>query len=288
VVATNALGSATSNDAALTLVVPASSGTVPAGFDAVSYLAHYPASAAIFGTNYFAAWEYFRDYGIYQGEIYDELFRVDEYLGLYPELSTLFGNDLSGALEHWLTFGRIEGKLGRIPTEFSATGYLARNPDVALAVGNNPVLAWNHYWLYGIYEGFRSYDDELLAFEYLAINADLTAAFVDDWRQAALHWMRYGRTEGRLGRIPLIFNVTEYLHRNPDVAASWGTHPTTVFLHYWIYGIDEGRTFDDLFRPDQYLALNPDLAAAFGTDRRRAFKHWVRYGQAEGRPGRNP
>jgi len=57
---------------------------------------------------------------------------------------------------------------------------------------------------------------------------------------------------------------------------------------YWLFGIDEGRTFDDLFRPDEYLALNPDLAAALGTDRRKAFKHWVRYGQTEGRPGKNP
>lgn len=288
VVATNVVGSATSADATLTLVVPVVSDPAPAGFDASGYLARYPANAALFGTNYAAAWEYYRTVGIYQGETYDELFRVEEYLALYPELFTLFGDNLGAALMHWVTIGSIEGKLGRIPTEFSAAGYFARNPDVALAVGNDPVLAWGHYWLYGIYEGFRAYDDELRVFEYLAINADLTAAFVNDWRQAALHWMRYGRTEGRLGRIPLTFNVTEYLNRNPDVAASWGTNPTTVFLHYWTYGIDEGRTYDDLFRPDQYLALNPDLAAIFGTDRRGAFKHWVRYGMAEGRPGKNP
>ena len=132
---------------------------------------------------------------------------------------------------------------------------------MATAVGNDPVLAWGHYWLYGIYEG-RAYDDELRVFEYLAINADLTAAFVNDWRTAALHWMRYGRTEGRLGRIPLLFNVPEYLVRNPDVAASWGTYPTTVFLHDWAYGVDENRTFDEEFRVNEYLALNPDIAAS--------------------------
>ena len=281
VVATNSAGAATSVSAQLVL------DTIPAGFDVNAYLVRYPAVAAVYGTDGYGAWLYYREHGIFDGQVYDDLFRVEEYLTLYPELFALFGDDLGGALLHWLTQGSIEGRLGRIPLEFSATGYFARNPDVATAASNDPLLAWVHFWLYGIYEG-RAYDDELRVFEYLAINADLTAAFVADWRQAALHWMRFGRTEGRLGRLPLIFNVTEYLNRNPDVSAAWGTNPTTVFLHFWLYGINEGRTFDDLFRVDEYLALNPDLAAVFGPDRRGAFKHWVRYGMAEGRAGRNP
>lgn len=279
-VAANGVGSVISNAAALAV------GSPPAGFDASAYLARYPYVAALQDTDPFAAWVYYRDHGIYLGEVYDELFRVEEYLSLYPDLFAVFGNDLSGALQHWLTEGRIEGKLGRVPLEFSASGYFSRNPDVAAAVGGNALLAWQHYWLYGIYEG-RAYDDELRVFEYLSINADLTAALVGDWRQAALHWMRYGRTEGRLGRIPLTFDVAEYLRRSPEIAATWGTDPTTVFLHFWLYGINEGRTYDNLFRVDDYLALNPDLAAVFGADRRGAFKHWVRYGQNEGRPGRN-
>ena len=255
---------------------------IPAGFDIVGYYVRNPDVQTAFGSDTYGAWRYFHDHGIYQGEVYDDVFRVEEYLALYPELFAIFGNDFG-----WLSTGRLEGKLGRIPLEFSAQGYFTRNPDVATAVGNNAVLAWGHYWLYGIYEG-RAYDDELRVFEYLAINADLTAAFVNDWRTAALHWMRYGRTEGRLGRIPLIFDVAEYLNRYPDVAASWGTNPTTDFLHYWLYGINEGKNFDDVFRVDEYLALNPDLLAIFGTDRHGAFKHWVRYGQSEGRQGKYP
>ena len=279
VVATNIVGSVTSNTAVLNVI--------PGEFDVAGYYARNPTVASTYGADHFGAWLHYRNQGIYNGEVFDDLFRVNEYLALYPELAAIFGNDLGGALEHWLTMGKFEGRLGRVPTGFSAVGYFSRNADVAAAVNNDPVLAWEHFWLYGIYEG-RAFDDEFRAFEYLAINADLTAAFVNDWRQATLHWLRYGQTEGRLGRIPLIFNATEYLNRNPDVAAVWGTNPTTDFLHFWLYGIDEGRTFDDLFRPDEYLALNPDLLAVFGTDRRGAFKHWVRYGQSEGRLGRNP
>ena len=285
VVATNAAGTATSNNSVLTMAVGTATGTVPAGFGAAGYLALYPVVAAVFGTNYYQAWLYYRNYGIYQGEVYDELFRVEEYPTLYRDLFAIFGTNLSAYLDHWLSTGRLEGKLGRIPLEFSAAGYFARNPDVATAVGNNTLLAWGHYWSYGIYEG-RAYDDELRVFEYLAINADLTAAFKDDWRTAALHWMRYGRTEGRLGRIPPIFSVSSYLARYPEIGASWGTYPTTVFLHFWLYGVQEARLFDTEFLVDDYLALNPDLAAAFGTNRQGAFKHWVRYGRSEGRAGK--
>ena len=283
VVATSVADPSQSATAAVSVHVPVQ---IPAGFDAAAYLARYPDLQARFGSDLSGAWTYYHDQGIYLGEVFDDNFRVEEYLALYPELFAAFGNDLGAALVHWLTVGRIEGRLGRIPVEFSAAGYLTRNPDVAAAVNNNAILAWQHYWLYGIYEG-RAYDDEFRVFEYLALNSDLQAAFLNnDWRGATLHWMRYGRTEGRLGRIPLIFNSTEYLARYPDVAAAWGTYPTTVWLHYWAYGIDESRLFDEELRIDEYLVLNPDLATIFGANRRGAFTHWVRYGRAEGRRGR--
>ena len=159
--------------------------------------------------------------------------------------------------------------------------------SLAAAVGYDLIKGWEHFWAYGIHEG-RVFDDEFRAFEYLALNPDLQTAFLFDWRGATLHWMRYGRTEGRLGRVPLIFSVDEYLARNPDVAVAWGTYPTTVWQHFWYYGLNEGRTFDDEFRVDEYLAMYPDLQAIFGTDRRAAFMHWVRYGRDEGRLGRYP
>lgn len=287
VVATNSAGSATSTSATLSITTAGVSGVVPAGFDASGYLARYPDVAAVFGTNLYAAWLYYRDHGIYQGEVFDDLFRGEEYLGLYSELYAVFGTNLSGALVHWLQEGRLEGRLGRVPLDFSSAGYFARNGDVAAAVNSNLLLGWQHFWNYGLYEG-RAYDDEFRVFEYLALNPDLQAAFLNDWRGATMHWMRYGRTEGRLGRLPVIFNATTYATLYPGVAAVWGTAPTTLWQHFWLYGIDEGKVFDNEFRVDEYLALNPDIQAMFGINRRGALIHWIRYGRAEGRPGKNP
>ena len=86
--------------------------------------------------------------------------------------------------------------------------------------------------------------------------------------------------------MPSLFSSSAYLARYPEVGAAWGTYPTTVFLHFWLYGVQEARLFDTEFLVDDYLALNPDLAAAFGTNRQGAFKHWVRYGRSEGRAGK--
>jgi len=260
---------------------------IPEGFDVYSYLVRHPEHQAKFASDLYGAWLYYRDVGVYDGEVYDDLFRPEEYLALYPELLAALGADLKKALVHWLAEGRIEGRLGRIPLEFDAAGYFERNPDVAAAVGNNLILGWQHFWNYGIYEG-RAYDDEFRAFEYLALNEDLQAAFLSDWRGATLHWLRYGRIEGRLGRVPPIFDVDFYLMQYPDVEAVWGTYQSTVFLHYYFFGVFEARIFDNLFRVDEYIALNPDLQAVFGTDRRGAFMHWVRWGRSEGRPGRSP
>jgi hypothetical protein len=263
---------------------------IPKGFDANGYIQRYEGLNIQFlrlgGIDKYAAWLYYRDHGIQLGHVFDEEFRVNEYLALNPDLGTAFKQNVRGALLHWLSTGRAEGRLGRIPVEFDAQQYLARNPDLAASFNGNALGAWRHYWEYGIYEG-RAFDEEFRVFDYLAINQDLLALYQQDWRAAAMHWLRYGRVEGRLGRIPAIFNSAEYLNRYPAVGAAWGTYPTTIWQHYWLYGVDEGRNFDEEFRVDDYMALNPDLAQAFGENRRAAFMHWVRYGRTEGRPARN-
>lgn len=258
---------------------------VPAGFSVAGYLTRHPEHAARFGNDPVGAWTYYRDHGVKAGELFDEEFRPEEYLGLYPELLAQFGADLKAALIHWLEAGRVEGRLGRIPTAFSAAGYFERNPDVKAAMGGDPVKAWRHFWQYGIYEG-RAYDEQFRAFEYIALNPDLFEAFSQDWRAATLHWLRYGNTEGRLGRVPGVFDVSRYLTLYPDVATVWGTYQSTVFQHFWYYGVKEARYYDDAFRVDDYLALNPDVAAVVNNNRQAAFMHWVRYGLSEGRRAR--
>lgn len=133
VVATNTAGSASSSDAAVTVSAPpvvepepepvrtvptldqllTYNNKVPAAFSYTGYIARYPKYKSRFKGNALAAWRYYRDTGVYAGEIYDQLFRPEEYLALHPELLAAYGPDLRAALLHWVNIGYAEGWEGR-------------------------------------------------------------------------------------------------------------------------------------------------------------------------------
>lgn len=133
VVATNTAGSASSSDAAVTVSAPpvvepepepvrtvptldqllTYNNKVPAAFSYAGYIARYPKYKTRFKSNALAGWRYYRDTGVYAGEVYDELFRPEEYLALHPELLAAYGPDLRAALLHWVNIGYAEGWEGR-------------------------------------------------------------------------------------------------------------------------------------------------------------------------------
>lgn len=88
---------------------------VPEGFSVEGYLALNPKYKKRYANDPLGAWRYYRDYGIYAGEIYDNRFRALEYLTMYPDVSAFYGTDLRVALLHWLSIGIYEGRLGRFP-----------------------------------------------------------------------------------------------------------------------------------------------------------------------------
>lgn len=89
--------------------------------------------------------------------------------------------------------------------------------------------------------------------------------------------------------VPVGFDVAGYLARNADVALLYANDPGGAWMHFWNYGLAEGRTFNALFNVDEYLELNPDLRESFGGDRQAALLHWLEYGSpVEDRMGRVP
>jgi len=141
---------------------------------------------------------------VYEGRS-DGDFDVHAYLAAYGDLAAAFGTNLEAAAFHWYIYGRYEGR--RIPPNFDVRGYLARYPDIVAAYtygsGVAPDLygAWLHYYDYGINEG-RVFDDLFRVDEYLMLYADLRAAFGTDRQAALMHWLTYGKAEGRMGRFP--------------------------------------------------------------------------------------
>jgi hypothetical protein len=259
----------------------------PSTFDAAGYLAHNPDVAAAIGDvpdKLDRAWVHYYSFGVLEGRT-DGDFNVSAYLAQYPGLAAHFGSDLKGAALHWYTTGRQTGL--RIPEGFDVSGYFARNLDIASYFANDKYGAWLHYYHFGLLEG-RSFDTNFIAAEYLELNPDLKAAGVD-LQGAVMHWLSYGHPiEDRMGRVPIGFNVDNYLARYPDLAAAFaGATPVAVrnvavWQHFLDYGAAEGRSDGD-FDVYSYLASNPDVAIAVNNSPRDAALHWFFYGRREGR-----
>ncbi|NEQ47522.1 MAG: hypothetical protein F6K00_29860 [Leptolyngbya sp. SIOISBB] len=180
-----------------------------------------------------------------------------------------------------------QNTLGGLPLAelFDASYYLAQNPDVAAAVGNNLDAAYQHFVQFGIKEG-RNPSALFNEGFYLAQNQDIAQAVAGGLIRSGLeHFLLFGHKEQR--DPSQMFDQSDYLTNNPDVAAAAAQgFVDSAFAHYILNGIDENRlsTAPLLFNEAFYLQNNPDIAAAvtqgFLAD---GFEHFARFGQREGR-----
>jgi len=121
--------------------------------------------------------------------------------------------------------------------ENTINDYIASNPDLIEAIGNNPDEALSHYYNFGIAEGrtFDSFDE----FGYLASNSDLISAYGSDAEAATNHFIEFGVYEGRSDDL---FNAQAYGSANPDVYQAFGGDSDLMTRHYIENGIAEGRS----------------------------------------------
>lgn len=117
---------------------------------------------------------------------------------------------------------------------------------------------------------------------YLMQYADVRLAVQFGLTDAEMHYLNFGRAEGRSGN-PL-FNPGYYLEQNPDVAAAVDAGTTTAHDHYTQYGAAEGRGPNALFNEAFYLQQNPDVAQAVAAGEiSSAAEHFINFGHREPR-----
>ncbi|MGD1858989.1 MAG: DUF4347 domain-containing protein [Leptolyngbyaceae cyanobacterium] len=85
-------------------------------------------------------------------------------------------------------------------------------------------------------------------------------------------------------RIAPLFDETDYLNDNPDVALAvqQGTF-NYGFEHFVLFGINESRAPSDWFDADYYLAQNADVAAVVSSGQTTAIAHFLNFGHRENR-----
>ena len=140
----------------------------------------------------------------------------------------------------------------------------------------------------------------LESLKYLASHEDLINAFGLNADKAKLHYINYGRAEGRSLNT---FNSSQYLNNYSDLRKAFGESETSALEHYLQYGYKEGRrdssnkilesenstiSLTD-FQALNYIASHIDLISAFSNNLEAAYNleaaksHYTNYGKSEGR-----
>lgn len=80
---------------------------------------------------------------------------------------------------------------------------------------------------------------------YLFLNSELFLAGIDNQVQATIHYMKFGKNEGRLASydVPSDFIFKDYLDCNRDLKAAGISGPDTAKAHWTRWGSKEGRNY---------------------------------------------
>lgn len=113
---------------------------------------------------------------------------------------------------------------------------------------------------------------------YLARNFDLAQAFGTNQSAAAKHYVQNGVHELRSPNP--FFEPEFYRSIHPDLQSH---DALALLLHWYTYGVDEGRQGSKWFSLTHYLQSHDDLVHAFGNDFGAAFEHWKSFGHTERR-----
>ena len=229
-----------------------SAGGLPAGFNALAYIASHPDLIAAFGANAEAGTQHYLQSGQAEGRrvSFDPL----AYTASFPELIAAFGTNADAAARHYIELGRAEGR----QPNFNGLAYIASHRDLIAAFGTNADAGTRHYIENGYAEG-RSVTFD--GYNYLAANRDVALAFGADPDAAARHYIQNGLSEGRPAQG---FDALRYIASNPDLIQAFGPDVQAAEIHYIQVGYAEGRSLT-AFDPAAYLASNPEIAAEFGT-----------------------
>ena len=255
-----------------------------ADFAALAYAASHDDLATTLRADPEAAVRQYVETGFFEGR--EVTFDAGQYLANWSDLAAAFGTDGGAATLHFLRLGVDEGRLAEDPLD-----YVASFADLIAAFGGQDQNALTanglaHYQGAGQGEGRRpgiDFDAE----QYLANHGDLAAAFGTDDDAAAVHYINFGFSEGRLAADPL-----DYVASHADLTAAFGDGDEAAIRqsglsHWQSSGRNEARA-TDAFDADAYLANYADLRAAFAQpdgsyDEAAATLHYIRMGYDEGR-----
>ena len=191
-------------------------------FDYDYYIANNKDVYNAYGDNKRAVFEHFIVFGMNEGRSAKADFNVWYYRQSYGDLQAAFGNDLRSYYLHYIIYGKNEGRYAGgtatvnsnpapQPTStapvtvkdgidysdvYDYDFYVANNPDVYQAYGDNKEAVLEHFIIFGMNEG-RMAKKTFNVSVYKSLYEDLRMAYGNDTKSYYIHYIIYGKNEGR-------------------------------------------------------------------------------------------
>ncbi len=202
------------------------------------------------------------------GTTYDlnKIYSSSEISGLGNETLTITDTSIDASL-----LNTLDGNTTGVINASTVNKLTGSDSDINTALSSEGISDGESeppFWL--------SYSESL---QYLASHNDLINNFGLNANNAKLHYINYGRAEGRATEI---FNAWGYLVKYEDLINSFGSDVNAALEHYINFGYSEGRRAGD-FDAYNYIASHADLIDSFGSDSNLGGAHYINHGKSEGR-----
>ena len=253
-------------------------------FDSTCYADVNKDLKAAYGYDKNLLYNHYKIFGINEGRQASPIFNPKYYLNKYSDLKSAFGNNYYLAYNHFIVFGIKEGRAGS--KFFDSKYYLNTYNDLKKSFNNNYTKAVKHFMLFGINEG-RAGSGEFNVKNYY----DNCSTYIRN--NLGKNYIKYyEHSEGANVIIDNAIDISEYLfdantyyNLYSDLQVAIGYNPELLKIHYYTFGIKEGRKASCVFDPKFYLNTYTDLKNAFGENYEAAYNHFISFGINEGRAG---
>ena len=283
-------------------------------YDYNYYVNKYPDIKKAFGNNYAAVLNHFVTYGMREGRRGNAKFDVISYKNANPDLRVAYGSDLPKYYMHYMKYGIREGRVTTGVTklqnpitklngiDYSAVynfNYFVSNNAVAKkSYSNDDVGALKYFISTGMKNGVKGNSTfDLRSYKYA--HQDLRLAYGSDNARYYIHYINYGKREGRrcngvttlqnpvtkLNGVDYsrVYNYFYYINNNADIKKAYPDDDVAALKHFINYGMKEGRRASAAFDLKSYKYQYKDLRKAYGTNNAKYYMHYVNFGFNEKR-----
>lgn len=181
-------------------------------YDGDYYLKRYADLRQAYGDDDLAALRHFVEWGMSEGRQASPAFDVYSYRLKYVDLRAAYASNLPQYYTHYIRWGKNEGRQATGCTRmqnavtsyngidyadvYDYNDYISKNPDVYQAFGDDDVAVLRHFVTYGMNEG-RLAKQSFNVHIYRQRYSDLEIAYGNAWKNYYLHYIQWGKSEGR-------------------------------------------------------------------------------------------